>query len=265
MTDTPEIIADAAAPAELLAEPAEALAEPQEAPVAAEPAEAAAEAVEAVQEAPAEAGEPAETEAEPAAEAEPDAHVFIKAGDDKPTLMFPRFVALTGGFATFTGEIGGVRFVAGKSVGPVAYNKVASISAGFAQLTDLATGLTLHPVFENKRYAVEWNGRFWTELQAVPAHVEKQRADIEAGGVDLPAAPMHKAQIEALEAAKAEGEDASKQLTVQEVLNAVLAAKGARYIRQVCEDRKVKTARSGEDMVQNLVEVLTLDEAKALM
>lgn len=52
--------------------------------------------------------------------------------------------------------------------------------------------------------------------------------------------------------------------TPRDVLNALLKAKGARYLRQVAENRGIDVPRSGDGIVERLAEVLSLADARAL-
>ena len=215
--------------------------------------------------------------------------------DELPVLHFPRKIALTGQSAAYDGEIGGVRFVAGKSQNFVPYRQAMSIAAGFGLLEDQATGLPLSPMAERVHYTVDWNSQFWMQYSPLPAHCEEQetmiaerlaaeaRRVVENEPADTDPEPPQPPSGESAEPSLfdvagtaettegASGEPGDGQpvvvnadATAESLLTAVLKAKGARFLRQIAESRGLPTPRAGADLVTVLAGAMTLDEIRAL-
>ncbi|KAA0573492.1 hypothetical protein [Azospirillum sp. Sh1] len=180
--------------------------------------------------------------------------------EELPEVLFPTFVRLASDALTdFTGVLGSIVFKDGISTEPHSYQTVMALAAGGGwPVEDVRTGIRLSPLSEDRAFRVPMASREWNDGMPYPDHVEFPAARAEA-----PAAP----EAPATDAPAEEGllDAVARAVQVRTALCAVRDAKGARFLRQLCEERGLPTARSGDDMVDTLAGVLTLDEAKALL
>lgn len=182
--------------------------------------------------------------------------------EELPEVLFPTFVRLASEtLSDFTGTLGSVVFQDGVSTEPHSYTTVMALAAGGGwPVEDVRTGIRLSPLSEDRAFRVPMASREWNDGMPYPDHVEFPVARAAAPAASAPETPVAEEPV-------GEGllDAVASAVKIRAVLCSVRDAKGARFLRQLCEERNLPTARSGDDMVETLAGALTLDEAKALL
>lgn len=169
--------------------------------------------------------------------------------DDLPVVTFPTYFAIISGiYADFTGDIGGIQFVNGKTRDPHPYRVINSFAAAWSPVEVEVNGVKVEfsPLYENTKYTADPKTKFWNYGQPIPETF------------------VEVAAIAAVTAAPVAVEAAASEAAPVAFLEGVVRSKGARYLRQVCESNGLPVSRSGADMIKTLVANLSIEQILAL-
>lgn len=197
---------------------------------------------------------PAQKRKVAAAQAAADAAALKAQPTPKIVLKFPLYLKLTGDHEGKSGQYGNTVFENGISVHDVSWRRAMNLAVAYNCVADAKTGLDLDPCREGRDYLVDSLSKTWRE--GLPRLGEAP---------DAPVRKVVEGEVTKAPSPELKPSDAVTAASIKALLEKALTTKGARYVRQLCETRGVKTARSGEDMVQRLIEHgFTIEEARGL-
>lgn len=173
------------------------------------------------------------------AEEQAKASEIVHPEDPEFEVRFPAYVEPLENMVGYTGQIGSLNFVDGRSVLPVTYHEFRSLSAGLGKMLvseRVGHGVAVHMLHEGSKFSVSNESKLYRAGDEYPAWLDVERPVVEEEITS--AASVSSASDEAKERAEA--------------ITQLLSKFGAKFVRQFCTDNGVKTARSGEELAENL-------------